>query len=150
LTTPNRDEPPRPTLLGWQERLDLPEWKLRRIRVKIDTGARTSALDAVGYELFEEDGKLMARLRLALSHKHPDRLKVVQTPVLKLVVVSNSGGIREQRPLVETMIRLGPVTKRIRLTITNRASMRFRMLLGREALCDDFLVDPSKKNLLRL
>ena len=65
------------------------------------------------------------------------------------VVVSNSSGMREQRPLVETTLRLGPVTKRVRLTITNRAGMRFPMLLGREALAGCFLVDVSPKYLLK-
>ena len=51
----------------------------------------------------------------------------------------------ERRPVVEALVRLGPVEKRIRLTVTNRAVMRCRMLLGREALQDDFVVDVRRK-----
>jgi hypothetical protein len=138
-----------PLTIGWKEFVDFPEWGLRRIKVKVDTGARTSALDVVSYDLWESAGLgLRARLRLALSRKHPGRLTTVQADVLRMVVVRNSSGMREQRPLIEASIRLGPVTKRIRLTITNRAGMRFRMILGREALRNDFVVDVSKKYLL--
>ncbi len=135
-------------VLGWREYAALPDWDIRRIKVKIDTGARTSALDVAAYELREVAGRgLVAVLRLALSRRHPERLKVIETPVLGLVAVCNSGGVREERPLVETTLRLGPVVKPIRLTITNRAGMRFRMILGRKAVEGDFLVDVSRQYL---
>jgi hypothetical protein len=140
----------RPLVIGWKERLDFPAWGIRRVKAKVDTGARTSALDAVSYELYHADGVgLCIRLRLALMHKHVGELRVVEVPVLRMVVVRNSGGMHEQRPLIETEIRLGPVCKRVRLTVTNRAGMRFRVILGRLALADDFVVDVSKKYLLR-
>jgi len=63
--------------------------------------------------------------------------------------VRNSGGIPEYRPLIEASIRLGPVTKRVQLTVANRSGMLFRMILGRKALDGDFIVDVSKKYLLR-
>jgi hypothetical protein len=139
-----------PLRIGWKEYLQFTEWDLRRIRVKIDTGARTSALDVVRYELFETaSGGLMATLLLALDRRHPGRFTRIQTPVLRTTVVRNPGGMREERPLVETAVRIGPIHKRIRLTITNRSSMRYRMILGREALNDDFLVDVSRKYLLK-
>jgi ribosomal protein S6--L-glutamate ligase len=65
-----------------------------------------------------------------------------------MVVVRNSIGMRQRRPLIETQIRLGSLDRRIRLTLTNRASMRFRMILGREALAGSFIVDVSQKYLL--
>ena len=136
-------------LIGWKEYADLPEWNLRRVKLKVDTGARTSVLDVTSYELLHVEGGLVARLRLALSRKHPERLTVIEVPVVRTVVVRNSGGLCERRPLLETTIRLGPVLKRIRLTVTNRAGMRFRMLLGRLALSGDFVVDVSQKYLLR-
>jgi hypothetical protein len=141
----------RPLLIGWKERLDFPTWGIRRVKAKADTGARTSALDAVSYELYHADGAgLCIRLRLALQRKaHLGELRVVETPVLRMVVVRNSSGMREQRPLIEAEVALGPVRKRVLLTVTNRAAMRFRVILGRLALADDFVVDVSKKYLLR-
>jgi hypothetical protein len=142
---------PRPLLIGWKERLDFPGWGIRRVKAKVDTGARTSALDAVSYELYHAgDGGLCIRLRLALQRKrHLGELRVVEVPVLRMVVVRNSGGMHEQRPLIEADVVLGPVRKRVLLTVTNRAGMRFRVILGRLALADDFVVDVSKKYLLR-
>jgi hypothetical protein len=136
-------------VLGWKEFVRFVDWPLRRVKAKIDTGARTSALDVLSYQLHERPSGLMTTLRLALDPRHADCVQEVVTPVLKMVVVCNSGGMREQRPLVETTLRLGAVTKLVRLTITNRASMRFRMILGRKALEGDFLVDVGEKYLLR-
>ena len=147
------DQPARrgqPLVIGWKEYVHFPEWGIRPIKVKIDTGARTSALDVVSYELHQADGQgLVAELRLALDHRHPQRLTVVQAPVLRMVVVSKSSAMREQRPLIEATVRLGPVTKRVRMTITNRSGMRFRMILGRKALEGDFVVDVSRKYLMK-
>lgn len=137
-------------LIGWKEYAELPEWGLRRIRVKVDTGARTSVLGVAGYDLVDVPvGGQVARLRLALSRKHPERVRVVEAPVLRTVLVKNTGGLPERRPLVETTIRLGPVSKRIRLTVADRSRMRHRMLLGRLALAGDFVVDVSQKYVLR-
>ncbi len=139
-----------PEMIGWKEYVDFPEWHIRHVKVKIDTGARTSALGVVSYQLLEDDNQgLVADLSLSLKRKRPQELTVVRVPVLKMVVVCNSNGMREQRPLIETTIRLGPVTKRVKLTVTNRSSMLFRMILGRKALQGDFVVDVSKKYLMR-
>jgi hypothetical protein len=139
-----------PLLIGWKEYVDFVDWRLRRVKAKIDTGARTSALDVLSYELREEpNGDKTATLRLALDRRHPERVTEIVTPVLRMVVVSNSSGMREQRPLVETTLRLGAVTKRVRLTIANRSGMRFGLILGRKALEGDFVVDVAKKHLLR-
>ncbi len=136
--------------IGWKEHLHFTEWDLRRIRVKIDTGARTSALDVARYELMETaGGGLTATLYLALDRRHPGRFTRIHTPVLRMVVVRNTAGICEERPLVETAVRIGPIHKRIRITIADRSSMRYRMILGREALANDFLVDVSRKYLLK-
>jgi hypothetical protein len=72
----------------------------------------------------------------------------VETPVVCMTVVRNTGGMREHRPVVEALVRLGPVLRRIRLTIACRAGMRYRMILGREALAGAFVVDVSQKYLL--
>jgi hypothetical protein len=65
-----------------------------------------------------------------------------------MTVVRNTGGIREHRPVVEALVRLGPVLRRIRLTIASRAGMCYPMILGREALAGAFVVDVSQTYLL--
>jgi hypothetical protein len=140
----------RPVTIGRREFLTFADWPVHRIRAKIDTGAFSSALDVAGCELREIAGRgTIAHVRLALSRKHPERVIEVEAPVVRMTVVRNSGGIPEQRPVIETTVRLGPVTKRIQVTLTRRHGMRFRMLVGRQALTDDFVVDVSRKYLLR-
>lgn len=143
-------ESARPLLIGWKEYLDFPIWKARRVKVKIDTGARTSALGVMSYQVEDDaDEGPVVRLRLAPYRRHPERVIEVRAPVLQMVRVKNTAGIIEERPLIEAVVRLGPVLKRIQLTITSRDAMLFPMILGREALKYDFVVDVSRKYLLR-
>jgi hypothetical protein len=138
-----------PLRIGWKEYVQFPEWGLPRLKAKIDTGARTSVLDVLGYELVpDEEQKLIAELRLPPLRKTESAMHVLRVPVLGTVVVRNSAGMRERRLLLETSLRIGPVTKRVRLTVTNRSCMIFRMILGRTALAGDFIVDVSRKYLL--
>ncbi len=150
MTPPRRpgDAPDGLTLIGWKEYVDFPEWGLRRVKAKVDTGARTSALDVARYVLERRAGGLVARMELALNRRRPDRLAAVETPVLRLAVVTSSDGVREERPVIEALVRLGPVEKRIRLTVTDRSGMLFPMLLGREALAGSFVVDVGRKYVL--
>jgi hypothetical protein len=133
--------------IGWKEYLDFPEWGIRRVKAKVDTGARTSALDVARYVLQRRPEGLIARMALALNRRRPSALVEVETPVLRLVVVTSSDGVREERPVIETSIRLGPIEKRIRLTVTDRSGMLFPVLLGREALAGSFVVNVAHKYL---
>jgi hypothetical protein len=137
-------------MIDWKEYAEFPDWGIRRVKVKMDTGARTSALDVLSYALHPAaDGSgSVAELQLALYRRHPRRRTRIQIPVLGMAVIRNSAGMCEERPVIETTIRLGPVSKRVRLTITNRSHMLFRVILGRTALAGDFVVDVSRKYLL--
>jgi hypothetical protein len=136
-------------LIGRREYLEFPEWGVGRVRVKVDTGAYSSALHVAGYDLIEDGGVLSARLRLVPRRRQPEQETVVLAPVLRLVNVASTCGGRQRRPLIEALVRLGPFTRRIRLTVTDRAHLRHRMILGRQALAGQFLVDVSRKYLLR-
>ena len=131
-----------PVVIGWKERVHFPDWGVRRVRVKIDTGARTSALGADFYNLAEDPvlGRVV-ELTITFDRKRPDRQTSIRAPMLGQTVVCNSSGMTEQRPVIETQIRLGPVTKLVRFTIANRSRMRFPVILGRRALAGDFLID---------
>ena len=101
-------------LIGRREHVALPDWGIPRIRAKVDTGARSSALDVLGYDVWQTDGgHTRVRLRLALNRNRTDRYRVFEADFVRFVSVRNSGGSCEQRPLIETLIRLGPVTQRI-------------------------------------
>ena len=143
--TPEAAEEPSLLPIGWKEYIAFPEWGLRRLRAKIDTGATTSALDVASCDVEDTPSGPMARLSVVLNRRRPDKVKVVRLPVVRTVVVRNSSGSAESRPVVAALMRLGPVEKRIHITLTRRKGMRCRMLLGREALSGAFLVDVRRK-----
>jgi hypothetical protein len=137
-------------LIGRKEYVQFPEWKLRKVRAKIDTGARTSALDTKRYEVRQlDDGSYRARVVLRIRNAR-GRLRVVDAPVLGFVAVRSSNGMDENRPLIETTLSMGGVVKRVRFTLTCRRAMRYRVLLGRTALVPEFLVDVSQQYLQHL
>ncbi len=131
------------TLIGIAERVDLPEWGVRRLRVKIDTGARTSALHVDEIE-HVSDGKV--RFWIVLDRKRGKRVQV-EADVVRTARVRSSSGRAEKRLFVRTRMCLGGVEKDIEISLASREPMIFRMLLGRTALAHDFLVDPAHRYL---
>ena len=140
-----------PVVVGWKEYLALPELGIRRLKAKVDTGARTSSLHVESFTTLEllPDGGELAEVTIGVDRRRPERKVTARVTVLGRVRVTDSGGHHEVRPVIETEILLGPVRKRIRVTLTNRSGMLFRMILGRKALEGDFVVDASRKYLLR-
>ena len=120
--------------LGWREWLSLPELKIDRIKAKIDTGARTSVIHAFFVEPFVENNLKMVRFGIHPLQKRSDIEIICDCPVKDYRQVSDSGGHREMRYVIETPVRLGGRIWPIEMTLTNRDSMKFRMLLGRTAL----------------
>ena len=132
-------------IIGWAEYLDIPDWDIQRIKAKVDTGARTSALHV--NNLKELDGG-QVQFDVVYSHKPPYETKTVTAKVLKWAKVRSSTGEYRKRCFVEATISLGGVTKKIEITLVCRKKMLFRMLLGRKALEKDFLVDVTKRKAL--
>jgi hypothetical protein len=132
--------------IGWKEWVDFPDWGVHRVRAKIDTGARTTAIDVTEFELRDSPQGQIARFRLALRRKRLGNWQ--EAPVVRLTRVRNTGGIWQERPIVETTMRLGEVTRRIRLTLTDRSRMRCAVIIGRSALEGQFVVDVSRKYVL--
>jgi hypothetical protein len=136
-----------PTILkiqvGWREWAALPDLSIARIKAKIDTGARTSALHAFALDTFSEHGRQMVRFGV---HPLQRRLRPQIYCVAEVVDerwVMDSGGHREQRLVIATRVCIGALTWPIELTLTARDPMRFRLLIGRTAMRDKLVVDPD-------
>jgi hypothetical protein len=138
-------------LVGWKEYLDLPELGVFRLKTKVDTGARTSTLHVDRLEVLNvfPDGSEWVEISLCPDRRRPEHVVTARVKVLRRIRVTDSGGHPEVRPVVETEMVLGPVRKRILLTLADRSGMLFRMILGRKALEGDFHVDVASKYRLR-
>jgi ribosomal protein S6--L-glutamate ligase len=131
--------------IGWKEWFAFEKLGLPAISGKIDTGAKTSSLHAFNIEPFCKNSVDYVRFDI---HPLQKDKTVVRTCVAKVVdyrYVSDSSGKKEKRYVIKSTLSIGKKTINIEITLANRDSMAFRMLLGREAIKKaKMLVDPSK------
>lgn len=137
---------PSKTLIGWKESIDLPDWGITDITAKSDTGARRSAIDV--HHITELPGNKV-QFEVAADRRSGSGSKVIVADIAHQTHVRSSNGQQHERYFVKTTVTVGDTSKRIELSLTSRANMQCRMLLGRLALADDFLVDCSKTFLTR-
>jgi hypothetical protein len=135
-------------IIGWREWAALPDLGIHQIKAKIDTGARTSALHAFDVKSYIEQGVKHVWFAIHPLQKRLDVIKECNAVIVDQRWVSDSGGHREKRYVIQTSIVLGSESWPIEITLTNRDTMTFRMLLGRSAMHDKLIVDPSHSYLL--
>ncbi len=130
-------------ICGWREWASLPSLGIDSIRVKLDTGARTSVLHAWDIETYADRGRQWVRFRVFPAQRNKKRFVWCESPMTDRRWVTNSGGSRERRFVISTDLTLGGDSWPIELTLTNRDEMGFRMLIGREAMQGRLIVDPD-------
>ena len=130
--------------VGWREWVSLPDLGIDKIKVKVDTGARTSAIHATELSPFEEDGVKRIAFNVHTHRRDHDQFVRCVADIFDQRSVTNSGGQSEERWVIQTGLTIGDYSWPIAMTLTARPDMRFRMLLGRNAMEDRIVVDPAK------
>jgi hypothetical protein len=134
------------TIIGWREWVSLPTLGLTAIKAKIDSGAKTSSLHAFDIFLEEEAGKTYVLFKIHPLQNNSALVISCRALMVDRRIVTDSGGHREERYVIRTTLLMANIKKKIELTLTNRESMKYRMLIGREAL-NQFYIDPSQSYL---
>lgn len=130
--------------IGWREWLALPELGIARIKAKVDTGARSSALHAYDIEYSTHRGGKLVRFKVHPVQRNARIVRVCEAEVADMRNVTSSGGHVTLRPVIFTDVQLLGERWKVELTLIARDEMGFRMLLGRQAVRDHFLVDPGR------
>ncbi|GAB5509033.1 MAG: 30S ribosomal protein S6--L-glutamate ligase [Hyphomicrobiales bacterium] len=129
--------------LGWEEWLSLPDLGLPAVKAKVDTGARTSALHAMAIETFGPATKPQVRFVMQPNPDDPALHVVCAAAIIDKRDVTSSNGETESRFVIKTLMEIGGRSFPIEITLTNRESMSYRMLLGRSAIGEDMMVTPN-------
>jgi hypothetical protein len=135
-------ERPAPRIIGVAEYVDFPDWGVRALSARIDTGARTSALHVENVVLLSGS---RVRFDVRLRRDEPRARVTVETKVSRRTPVRSSSGHTEPRLFVKAHVRLGGKEQLIEVGLVDRRGMLYRMLLGRSALEGRFLVDVTKR-----
>ncbi len=130
--------------IGWREWVSLPTLGIERIKVKVDTGARTSAIHAFEVVAEQRGNELWVGFGVHPDQRSQEQIVWCTAPVVDQRVVRDSGGHEEERYVIEVPVRLGEREWPIEATLTSRDNMGFRMLLGRTAIRGNFIVDPGR------
>ena len=121
-----------PTIIGWRERVGLPDLGLDAIAAKIDTGARTSALHASRIRTFEDDGVLWVEFHP--EHERLEDSRLCWLPVHDRRSITNTSGVPEERVIIRTRLRIATHTLRVEVSLSDRSDMSFPIIIGRSAL----------------
>ena len=132
---------------GWEEWIALPDLGLPAIKAKVDTGARTSALHAHDIETFGSTAKPKVRFNVHPIAGREDIAITCSAPLIDRREVTSSNGEAEQRYVIEAQLAVGGQSWPIEVTLTNRAGMTSRMLLGRQALGDHITISATDRRL---
>ncbi len=140
--------PAQKQIIGWREWVGLPDLAIDHIKAKVDTGARTSALHAFYVQRFERDGVAWVKFGVHPLQGCNSQVVECEARVKDVRRVTDSGGHAEWRPVIETTLMIRGNPRLIEVTLTDRETMMFRMLIGRSALKRRYLVDSGRSFLL--
>ncbi len=132
-----------PVRAGWTELVSFPRLKAQ-LRAKLDTGAKTSALDGHNQERFQRDGTDW--ISFILTTQAGENMRV-ERPIVRLAKIRRAGVPTETRPVVAMMVCVAGITRRTEFTVNDRSGMAFPVLLGRRFLAGRIVVDAGVQGL---
>lgn len=134
--------------VGWREWAHLPELGVETIKVKIDTGAKTSALHAFDLSVFTYMGKDWVQFDVHPIQDDDLTSHTCVCPIIDYRWITSSTGHRQKRYIIRTPLKIGDFYSRVDISLAKRDEMGFRMLVGRDAIKGSLLVDPAHSYLL--
>ena len=135
-------------IVGSEEWCSLPTIGIPTIKARVDSGAKTSALHAINIKTYTKDNQEWVKFDINPIQNNAKALIHCDAKLIDQRIVKSSSGFREKRYVIQTQVSLGGKTWEIEVTLTNRDSMGYRMLLGREAMSGRVMVDPEQKFVL--
>ena len=134
-------------VIGWRERVALPQLGIDRITAKTDTSAFSSSIHAFDIEPNERNGESWVTFSVLPSRRNPDEVIRCEAKVSDRRRVKSSDGSSSERYFICTKLVIGDTAFTIEMSLANRGSMGYRMLLGRTAIRGNFIVDPARSYL---
>ena len=135
-------------IVGWREWLAMPDIGIERLKCKVDTGAKTSALHAFEVDAFKKDDQDWVRFSIHIDEHDLSKVQSCEALIQDVRQVTDSGGNITERFFIETTIEIGDLSLKVPVSLTSRDTMAFNMLLGRSALRKaGLIVDPDKSYL---
>ncbi len=142
-----RERTRRPEVIGWRERVALPDLGIAGLAAKIDTGARTAALHAVDQRIVDVGGRPWVEFMIPVHNRRT--ATIVRAPLVDERDIKNTGGVPERRLIVQTLLLIGRHRWHIEVSLANREKMEFDLILGRTAIRGrGILIDPGRSFVL--
>jgi ribosomal protein S6--L-glutamate ligase len=135
-------------IIGSEEWCSFNNFGIPAIKARVDSGAKTSSIQANNIKIFYKDTEEWVRFEVNPLHENRSTTIKYEAKIHAKRSVKSSIGISEERIVNKVLKTMDSDTFEIELTLANRDSMEFRMLIGREALNNRYLVNPSVTNLL--
>jgi len=136
-------------IIGRKEKISIPEFDLKLVWAKVDTGAYTSSIHAENIQVVEKDGKKILSFQVLMPGHKSYTGKILTFEKFREKRVKNSFGDTESRYLIEVIFKLAGEEYLAEFTLSDRSSMRNSVLLGRKILKNRFLVDVTGYNLAK-
>ncbi len=130
-------------ILGSEEWCVFSELGIPAIKARVDSGAKTSSIQATNYKIFHKGAQEWVKFEVSPLQENRSIAIQCQARLVNRRKVKSSSGISEERLVIKTPVTIGDLVFDIELTLANRDTMEFRMLLGREALNERFVVNPA-------